>query len=59
MRWASFNARNVAPAFKALERMPTARHPVGPTIQTNVTYPYRPELKYRVLVQEGAPLGLM
>ncbi len=28
--------------------------PVGPTIQTNVTYPYRPELQYRVLVQEGA-----
>ena len=28
--------------------------PVGPTIQTNVTYPQRPELKYRVLVQEGA-----
>lgn len=28
--------------------------PVGPTIQTNVTYPSRPELRYRVLVQEGA-----
>ncbi len=27
---------------------------VGPTIQTNVTYPSRPELRYRVLVQEGA-----
>ncbi len=28
--------------------------PVGPTIQTNVTYPSRPELAYRVLIQEGA-----
>ena len=28
--------------------------PVGPTIQTNVTYPTRPELRYRVLIQEGA-----
>lgn len=28
--------------------------PVGPTIQTNVTYPSRPELQYRVLIQEGA-----
>ncbi|MCC6509552.1 MAG: GMC family oxidoreductase [Pirellulaceae bacterium] len=27
---------------------------VGPTIQTNVTYPYRPELRHRVLIQEGA-----
>ena len=28
--------------------------PVGPTIQTNLTYPRRPELRHRVLVQEGA-----
>ncbi len=28
--------------------------PVGPTIQTNITYPGRPDLRYRVLVQEGA-----
>ncbi len=28
--------------------------PVGPTIQTNVTYPHRPDLRYRVLIQEGA-----
>lgn len=28
--------------------------PVGPTIQTNVTYPSRPDLRYRVLIQEGA-----
>jgi len=29
------------------------RHPVGPTIQTNLTYPYRP-LNERVLIQDGA-----
>lgn len=27
---------------------------VGPTVQTNITYPARPELAYRVLVQDGA-----
>lgn len=28
--------------------------PVGPTIQSNVTYPVRPQLRDRVLIQEGA-----
>lgn len=28
--------------------------PVGPTIQSNITYPRRPLLQHRVLVQEGA-----
>lgn len=28
--------------------------PVGPTIQTNVSYPQRPELRTHVLIQEGA-----
>ncbi len=32
----------------------TGALPVGPTIETNVTYPYRPDLQSRVLVQEGA-----
>tara|TARA_R110002049_G_scaffold2750_8_gene22260 strand:+ start:210691 stop:212583 length:1893 start_codon:yes stop_codon:yes gene_type:complete len=29
-------------------------HPVGPTIQTNVTYPNRPSLRDRVLIQDGS-----
>lgn len=32
----------------------TGSPPVGPTIQTNVTYPQRPQLPSRVLIQEGA-----
>jgi cholesterol oxidase len=32
----------------------TGLPPVGPTVQTNITYPARPELGRRVLVQDGA-----
>lgn len=40
--------------IRGIGAYPTNESRVGPTIQTNINYPLRPQLKHRALIQEGA-----